>query len=95
MPAPAPCPKPSDKGNLKEWVKNHLQALGHALANLARIIGSIVSRLLNTLGKTAHWLAENLWDLAVAVGTLFLVAAQDWLPSSSPPPTTKAPLGRV
>ena len=35
MPAPAPSPKPSDKGNLKEWVKNHLQALGHALANLA------------------------------------------------------------
>ena len=59
VPAPAPSSKPSDKGNFKEWVKKHLQALGRALANLAGkaaaalpgIIGSIVSWLLNTLGK--------------------------------------------
>ena len=68
VPVPAPSPKPSDKGNLKEWVKKHLQVLGRALANsadkaaaaLPGIIGSIVSWLLNTLGKTATWLAENL-----------------------------------
>ena len=80
-------PKPSDKSGLKEWVKKHLQALGHALANFADkaaaalpgIIGSIVSWLLSTLGKTATWLAENLWDLAIAVGTLLLVAARDLL----------------
>ena len=64
MPAPAPSPKPSDKGNLKEWVKKHLQALaslaGKAAAVLPGIIGSIVSWVLNTLGKTVTWLAENL-----------------------------------
>ena len=85
--APAPTPKPPDKSSLKEWVKRHLQALGRALANLAGkaatvlpdIIGSIISWLLSTLGKTATSLAENLWALAIAVGTLLLVAARDWL----------------
>lgn len=85
--APVPAPKPPDKSGLKEWVKKHLQALGRTLANLAGkaaaalpgIIGSIVSWLLSTLGKTATWLAENLWALAIAVGTLLLVAARDWL----------------
>ncbi|MES9897343.1 MAG: hypothetical protein ABW141_20910 [Candidatus Thiodiazotropha endolucinida] len=91
-PSPAPKPKPSDKGGLKEWVKKHLQALGRALANLAGkaaaalpgIIGSIVSWLLNTLGKTATWLAENLWAVGIAVGTLLLVAARDWLSRRQP-----------
>ena len=64
VPAPAPSPKPSDKDNLKEWVKKHPQALanlaGKAAAALPVIIGSIVSWLLDTLGKTATWLAVNL-----------------------------------
>ena len=85
--APAPAPKPPDKSGLKEWVKKHLQAFWRALANsagkataaLLGIIGSIVSWLLSTLEKTATWLAENLWALAIAVGTLLLVAARDWL----------------
>ena len=85
--ASVPAPKQPDKSGLKEWVNKHLQALGRALANLAGkaaaalpgIIGSIVSWFLSTLGKTATWLAENLWALAIAVGTLLLVAAQDWL----------------
>ena len=84
---PAPAPKPPDKSGLTEWVKNHLQTLGCALANLAGkaaaalpgIIGSIVSWLLSTLGKTATWLAENLWALAFVIGTMLLVAARDWL----------------
>ena len=84
--APVPAPKPPDKSGLKECEK-HLQALGRTLANLAGkaavalpgIIGSIVSWLLSTLGKTATWLAENLWALVIAVGTLLLVAAGDWL----------------
>ena len=85
--APVPAPKQPDISGLKEWVKKHLHALGRALANLAGkaaaalpgIIGSIVSLLLSTLGKTATWLAENLWALVIAVGTLLLVAARDWL----------------
>ena len=85
--APVPAPKQPDKSGLKEWVKKHLQALGRTLANLAGkaaaalsgIIGSIVSWLMSTLGKTATWLAENLWALVIAVGTLLLVAAGDWL----------------
>ena len=92
VPALEPSPKPSDKGNLEEWVKKHLQTLGRALANLAGkaaaalpgIIGSIVSWLLNTLGKTATWLAENLWAMTFAVGTLLLVAARDWLTPPKP-----------
>ena len=92
VPAPTPSPKPSDKGNLKEWVKKHLQAFGRALANLAGkaaaalpgFIGSIVSWHLNTLGKTATWLADNLWAMAIAVGTLLLVAARDWLTPPQP-----------
>ena len=66
-----PSPKPS--GGVKEWVKNHLQALGRVPAKLAGkaaaalpgIIGSVVSWLLSTLGKTTLWLAENLWASAV------------------------------
>ena len=89
---PSPAPRPPDKGGVKEWIKKHLQALGRALANLVGkaagalpgIIGSIVSRLLGTLGKAASWLAENLWGLAIGVGTLLLVAASDWLARSQP-----------
>ena len=55
VPAQAPSPKPTDKGNLKEWVKN-----------------------------TATWLAVNLCAIAIAVGTLLLVAARDWLTSPQP-----------
>ena len=69
-------------------MKKHLQALanlaGKAAAALPGIIGSIVSWLLNTLGKTATWLAENLWAIAIAVGTLLLVAARDWLTPQQP-----------
>ena len=89
---PPSSPNPSDKGNLKEWVKKYLQALGRALSNLAGkaaaalpgIIGYIVSWLLNTLGKTATRLAENLWAMAIAVGTLLLMAARDWLMPPQP-----------
>ena len=81
--APVPAHVLPDKNGLKEWVKKHLQALVRALAYLAGkavaalpgIIGSIVSWLLSTLGKTA----EHLWALVIAVGTLLLVAARDCL----------------
>ena len=51
---------------------------GKAVAALPGIIGSIVSWLLSTLGKTATWLAKKLWALAMDVATLILVAAGDW-----------------
>ena len=87
-PAPAPTPAPpAPAGGLKEWVKKHLEALGRVLARLAGkaaaalpgIIGSIVSWVLNLLSRTAGWLAEHVWALAVAVGGLLLVATQGWL----------------
>ena len=82
---PLPTSRPPDKGVVKEWVKKHLQALGRALANLASkatvalpgIIGSIVSWLLGVLGKTATWLADNLWALVISMGALLLVATRD------------------
>ena len=78
---------PAHRAVWKSGWKKHLQALGRALTNLAgkaaaalpSIIGLIVFWLLSTLGKTATWLAENLWALAIAVGSLLLVAARDWL----------------
>ena len=84
---PSPPPAPSDKGGLREWAKNTLQALGRVLAKLAGkaaaappgIIGSIVSWLLGTLGKAAGWLAEHVWALAVAVGGLLFLAARELL----------------
>ena len=50
---------------------------------LPGITGSIVAWLLNLLEKTAGWLAENMWTVALAVGSIFLVAAHDWLDSHS------------
>ena len=90
-PVPSPAPKPSNKGRVKEWIKKHLQVLGHTMANLAGkaaaalpgIIGSIVSWLLSTLGKAATWLAD-VWALVIGVGTLLLVAARDWLSQRQP-----------
>ena len=90
--APTPTPVPSDKRGLKEWVKKHLQAFGRILAKLAGkaasalpgIIGSLVSWLLNLLGKTATWLAEHLWVLVVAVGGLLFGVAREWLSREHP-----------
>ena len=93
--APTP-PQPPSKGGVAEWVKKTLKSLGRALAKLAGkaaaalpgIIGSVVSWLLSLLAKTAGWLAENLWAVAVAVGGLLLVAAREWL---TPPALPKKP----
>ena len=79
-------PAPS-KGGLREWVKKYLHALGRVLAKLAAkagaalpgIIGSVVGWLLNLLSKTAGWLASNLWALMLAVGSILLIAAREWL----------------
>ena len=92
VPAPTPPQPPAGKGGAKEWIKKHLQSLGRALAKLAGkaaaalpgIIGSIVSWLLSLLGKTAVWMAENLWAVLLAVGGLLLVAAREWLLPKKP-----------
>ena len=95
--APSPTPPqppqpPAGKGGAREWIKKHLQSLGRILAKLAGkaaaalpgIIGSIVSWLLSLLGKTAVWMAENLWTVLLAVGGLLLVAAREWLLPKKP-----------
>ena len=91
MPAPTPTLTPSDKDGLREWAKKKLEDLGRLLARLAGkaaaalpgIIGSVVSWLLNTLGKTATWLAGNLWAMLLAIAGLLLMAAREWLDASS------------
>ena len=90
-PQPTP-PQPPDKGGIKEWLKKHLRSLGRILAKLADkaaaalpgIIGSIVSWILSLLGKTAVWLAGNLWAVLLAVGGLLLVATREWLLPKKP-----------
>ena len=90
--APPQPPQPPGKGGVKQWLKKHLQNLGRVLAKLAGkaaaalpgIIGSIVSWLLSLLGKTAVWLAGNLWAVLLAVGGLLLVAAREWLLPKKP-----------
>jgi hypothetical protein len=81
-------PAPSGKGDgLKEWVKRHLQSLGRILGKLASkaagvlpgIIGSVVSWLLSIVAKTAGWLAENMWAMVIAVGSLLFIGAREWL----------------
>ena len=90
--APPQPPQLPGKGGIKEWLKKHLQSLGRMLAKLAGkaaaalpgIIGSIVSWILSLLGKTAVWLAGNLWAVLLAVGGLLLVAAREWLLPKKP-----------
>ena len=90
-PQPTP-PQPPDKGGIKEWLKKHLRSLGRILAKLADkaaaalpgIIGSIVSWILSLFGKTAVWLAGNLWAVLLAVGGLLLMEAREWLLPKKP-----------
>ena len=85
-------PQPPGKGGAKGWIKKQLQSLGRILAKLAGkaaaalpgIIGLIVSWLLSLLGKTAVWLAGNLWAVLLAVGGLLLMAAREWLLPKKP-----------
>ena len=60
----------------EEWIKNKLKALASLLGKLAskaasalpRIIGSIVSWILNRAKEAVGWLSQNLWALIVGVG---------------------------
>ena len=66
------------KGGAREWIKNKLKALSSLLGKLAakagaalpRIIGSIVTWLLNRAKEVVGWLSQNLWALITGVGVL-------------------------
>ena len=66
------------KGGAREWIKNKLKALSQllgkladkALAALTRIIGSILSWILNRAREVIGWLSQNLWGLITGVGVL-------------------------
>ena len=66
------------KGGAREWIKNKLKALSQllgkladkALASLPRIIGSILSWILNRAKEVVGWLSQNLWALTTGVGVL-------------------------
>ena len=66
------------KGGAREWIKNKLKALSQlpdklankALAALPRIIGSILSWILNRAKEVIGWLSQNLWALITGVGVL-------------------------
>ena len=66
------------KGGAREWIKNKLKALSRllgkladkALASLPRIIGSIISWILNRAKEVIGWLSQNLWALITVVGVL-------------------------
>ena len=66
------------KGGAREWIKSKLKALSQlsdkladkALASLPRIIGSIISWILNRAKEVVGWLSQNLWALITGVGIL-------------------------
>ena len=66
------------KGGAREWIKNKLKGLTQllgkladkAMASLPRIIGSIISWILNRAKEVIRWLPQNLWTLITGVGVL-------------------------
>ena len=66
------------KDGAREWIKNKLKALSQLLGKLAdkasasvpRIIGSILSWILNRAKEVIGWLSQNLWALITGVGVL-------------------------
>ena len=71
---------PNDEQGVKKWIKDKLKALARLFAKLSEkaaaalpgIIGSVVSWLLNTLGKVVGFAAENIWAfIAFVVGIVF------------------------
>ena len=52
-------------------------------AALPGIIESLISWVLRTLAKTAEWLTENLWAVAIAVVVLLIMVARKWSASGT------------
>ena len=71
-------PPPKDEKGLKEWVRNKLKALASLLRKLGikaaealpRIIGGIISWILNRAKDVVGWVLQNLWALVVGIGGL-------------------------
>ena len=65
-------------GGVREWIRSKLKALSQllgkladkALASLPRIIGSILSWILNRAKEVVGWLSQNLWAFITGVGIL-------------------------
>ena len=65
-------------GGARQWIKNKLKALSQllgkladkALAALPRIIGLVLSWILNRAKEVIGWLSQNLWALITGVGVL-------------------------
>ena len=63
---------------LKEWIRNKLKALASlsgrlgikAAEALPRIIGGIISWILNRAKDVVGWVSQNLWALVVGIGGL-------------------------
>ena len=86
-----PEPPPKDGGGVKDWIQKQLKNIGKLLAKLAGkaavalpgIIGSIVSWLLSTLGKTVTWFGEHLWAVVMVVAGLLFTAASNYINQSN------------
>ena len=71
-------PPPKDEAGLKEWIRNRLKALSSLLGRLGikaaeslpRIIGGIISWILNRVKDVVGWVSQNLWALVVGIGGL-------------------------
>ena len=65
-------------GGAREWIRSKLKALSQllgkladkALASLPRIIGLILSWILNRAKEAIGWLSQNLWAFITGVGVL-------------------------
>ena len=71
-------PPPEDEAGLKEWIRNKLKVLASLLGQLGikaaealpRIIGGIISWILNRAADVVGWVLQNLWALVVGIGGL-------------------------
>ena len=71
-------PPPKDEKDLKEWVRNQLEALASLLGKLGvkaaealpGIIRGIIHWILNRAKEVVGWVSQNLWALVVGVGGL-------------------------
>ena len=69
---------PKDEKGLKKWIRNKLKALASLLGRLGiraaealpRIIGGIISWILNRAKDVVGWVLQNLWALVVGIGGL-------------------------